>query len=55
MYWRKSTYWRELPSYCVIIQAIHERGARQQRALSELDRRGLWLSAEQKRQAGLLI
>lgn len=43
----------KLPSYCVIIQAIHERGPRQIAALDELNRRGLWLSADQRKQAGL--
>lgn len=44
---------RELPAYCVITQAIHERGETQEAALGELRRRGLWLSDDQKRQAGL--
>jgi hypothetical protein len=43
----------KLQSYCVIIQAIHERGATQKAALRELNMRGLWLSAEQKQQAGV--
>lgn len=42
-----------MPSYAVIIRAIHERGESQKQALAELDRRGLWLSPEQRRQAGL--
>lgn len=42
-----------IPSYAVIIRAVHERGAVQYEALAELKRRGLWLSAEQKRQAGI--
>jgi hypothetical protein len=37
----------------LIILAIWERGEAQQRALKEIDRRGLWLSEEQKIQAGL--
>ena len=41
------------PDYIVIINAIHERGVRQQEALEELRARGLWLSSEQKSQAGL--
>jgi hypothetical protein len=41
------------PAYCIIIRSIHCRGERQRLALAELDRRGLWLSAEQKLQAGL--
>lgn len=40
-------------SYMVITQAIHERGETQAAMLSELNRRGLWLSDEQKEQAGL--
>jgi len=44
---------REIPSYAVIIRAIHERGDTQREALAELDRRRLWLSPEQKIQAGL--
>jgi len=40
-------------SYMVIIQAIHERGEVQTAMLAELNRRGLWLSTEQKAQAGL--
>jgi len=43
-----------LPSYAVIIRAIHERGDTQRAALVELNARGLWLSAEQRAQAGLL-
>lgn len=39
--------------FVVIINAIHERGVRQQEALTELGKRGLWLSDEQKRQADL--
>lgn len=38
-------------SFAVIINAIHERGARQIYAMAELNRRGLWLNEEQKRQA----
>ncbi len=40
-------------NFVVIINAIHERGERQQEALKELGKRGLWLSPEQKEQAGL--
>ena len=43
----------KIPSYAVIIRSIHERGAAQKEALTELDRRGLYLSADQKVQAGL--
>ena len=42
----------KLPHYAVIIRCIHERGESQRMALAELNRRGLWLSAEQKIQAG---
>lgn len=48
------TMFDDKEDYVVIINAIHERGPRQQQALEELNRRGLWLSDEQKRQAGLL-
>lgn len=41
------------PSFAVIIRAIHSRGESQRIALRELSRRGLWLTAEQKWQAGL--
>jgi hypothetical protein len=44
---------RRDPAFCIIIRSIHCRGERQRLALAELDRRGLWLSAEQKLQAGL--
>lgn len=43
-----------LESYQVILQAIHERGETQKAALRELRLRGLWLSEEQKAQAGLV-
>lgn len=39
--------------WCLIIRAIHERGEVQVIALREIRARGLWLSAEQKMQAGL--
>lgn len=41
--------------FAVIIRAIHERGPRQIAALEELNRRGLWLSKEQREQAGLPV
>lgn len=41
------------PHYVVIIRSIHERGESQKQALAELNRRGLWLSDEQKQQAGI--
>jgi hypothetical protein len=42
-----------IESYAVIIRAIHERGQTQAEALAELTRRGLWLTTDQRRQAGL--
>lgn len=42
----------EIPAYAVIIRCCWERGVNQQEALAELNRRGLWLSPDQKRQAG---
>lgn len=42
-----------IPDFAVIIRAIHERGNTQRKALAELDRRGLWLSDDQRHQAGL--
>lgn len=45
---------RSIPDYAVIIRAIHERGRTQEEALAELDRRRLWLTREQREQAGLL-
>lgn len=41
-----------IPSYAVIIRAIHERGQTQIDAICELERRGLWLTEEQKRLSG---
>ncbi|MBB4017596.1 hypothetical protein GGR16_002630 [Chelatococcus caeni] len=43
-----------VPAYAVIIRAIHMRGPEQAEALEELNRRGLWLSEDQKRAAGLI-
>lgn len=40
-------------SFALIIRATHERGEIQRAALHEMGRRGLWLSPEQKKQAGL--
>ena len=48
------TGFEDSANFIVIINAIHERGERQDRALRELDARGLWLSSEQKQQAGLV-
>lgn len=45
---------RQIPAYAVILRACWERGEIQREALQELDRRRLWLSEDQKRQAGLL-
>jgi len=42
-----------LPAYAVILRAIHSRGDDQAGALTELARRGLWLSPGQKTAAGL--
>lgn len=42
-----------LKAYQVIIRAIHQRGEDQWNCLAELDRRGLWLTEDQKVQAGL--
>ncbi len=47
------TRFEKSENFVVIINAIHERGERQEEALRELTKRGLWLSAEQKVQAGL--
>jgi hypothetical protein len=49
----KLTPVREIPAFAVIIRCIWERGATQREALEELDRRRLWLSGDQKRQAGI--
>lgn len=38
-----------IPAFAVIIRCIYERGDSQREAFAELERRGLWLSAEQKR------
>lgn len=40
-------------SFALIIRAVHMRGAEQKAALREMRLRGLWLSEEQKQQAGL--
>jgi hypothetical protein len=44
---------RRLASWCLIIRCIHQRGEDQRNCLAELSRRGLWLTEEQKIQAGL--
>lgn len=41
------------PAFVIIIRAIHERGENQRIALEALKARGLWLSDDQKAQAGL--
>lgn len=38
-----------IPDFAVIIRCIHERGETQEAAFRELNRRGLWLSEEQRR------
>jgi hypothetical protein len=49
----EKTRFHDSEDFVVIINAIHERGSRQEEALREMDKRGLWLSPEQKVQAGL--
>lgn len=44
---------RDIPDFAVIIRATWERGDVQQDALAELKRRGLWLSTDQCKQAGI--
>ena len=44
---------RQISSAAVIIRCTWERGAIQAEALAELRRRGLWLSPEQRIQAGI--
>jgi hypothetical protein len=44
---------REIESYAVIMRCIYERGQKQEDALDELARRGLWLSENQATQAGV--
>jgi len=44
---------RKIPSYAVIIRAIHERGPAQTEAIRELWHRGLWLTPEQIASTGL--
>jgi hypothetical protein len=44
---------KDVPAFVLIIRAIWERGEKQAQALAELEARGLWLSPEQKRQAGI--
>lgn len=44
---------RNIPHYAVIIRCLHCKGNDQREALDELARRGLWLTAEMKAQAGL--
>ena len=45
--------WKGCEAFVVIIRCIHDRGPAQQAALAELKRRGLWLTAAQREQAGL--
>ena len=42
-----------LKDWALLIRCVWQRGADQERCLKELGRRGLWLSADQKAQAGL--
>lgn len=42
------------PPYVILINAIHQRGEIQRVALEVLKERGLWLTAAQKQQAGIL-
>lgn len=44
---------RQIPSYAVILRCCWCRGEEQAEALEELDRRRLWLTEDQKVQAGL--
>lgn len=39
------------PAFIIIIRAIHEDGFEQDKAMDELTRRGLWLTADQLEQA----
>lgn len=41
----------EIENFAVIIRCIHERGETQEAAFRELNRRGLWLTEEQRRQS----
>jgi len=50
----KLTPVEQIPAFAVIIRCLHERGETQQEALTELRRRGLWLTEDQKRTAGLI-
>lgn len=43
---------RKIESFCVIIRCVHMRGIDQDEAFTELNRRGLYLTADQARQAG---
>jgi hypothetical protein len=42
-----------LQNFALIIRCTHQRGEDQQNCLAELNRRGLWLSDEQKQRAGI--
>jgi hypothetical protein len=44
----------KLPAFALIIRCIHQRGPDQERCLTELGKRGLWLSDTQKKEAGLV-
>ncbi len=47
----KLTDVRDIPNFAVIIRCIHCRGSSQRDAFRELNRRGLWLTEEQKQQS----
>lgn len=52
--WRiEMTPLEKIEGYAVIIRCIHCRGTDQEAALIELERRRMWLSADQRKQAGL--
>jgi len=42
-----------LPDYSVLVRAIYDRGDDQRRAISELTRRGVYLTDDQRERAGL--
>ncbi|MBB3910142.1 hypothetical protein [Sphingomonas desiccabilis] len=43
-----------LKDWQLVLRCIHQRGADQEACLAELRERGLWLSEEQRAQAGLV-
>lgn len=44
---------KKIPAYAVITRALYESGEAQREAIKEMERRGLWLSDDQKKQAGV--